>query len=119
TGQAMDLSIKNARIVNNTGIPASLSDGTVSIPAMPVGVGQGSDINLVAVYPVPAENVIRIAGAKEHSAYRFMDVSGRVVLKGQLYGPAAVDVSALQRGTYFITLSAADGSMVTKRVILQ
>ncbi|WP_306640531.1 T9SS type A sorting domain-containing protein [Sanyastnella coralliicola] len=70
------------------------------------------------VYPNPTSGMLTIASAEGvNSAFTLFDLSGRLVLNGQLVnGQSVIDVSGLGDGVYVLTLSEMQ---VAKRVVIQ
>lgn len=77
----------------------------------------------LSVYPNPAKTVLNIefnAAAGVVSTYNVMDITGRVLLNGNATSNAfAFDVNGLNPGLYFVNITLKDGSVATKRVVIE
>ncbi len=71
----------------------------------------GMDENSISLkaYPNPAENVINIESAGE-GLFTMCDLQGRVVMQKNICGNETIDVSALETGKYFVTLSTENST---------
>lgn len=76
----------------------------------------------LSVYPNPASDVLYInfeANAGNVAAYQIMDVTGRTLVEGKATANAfSLNVAELKAGLYFVHISLKDGSIATKRVII-
>lgn len=77
----------------------------------------------LSVYPNPAKTVLNIefnAAAGTVSTYNVMDITGRVLLNGNATSNSfAFDVNTLNPGLYFVNITLKDGSVATKRVVIE
>ncbi|MFN7313792.1 MAG: T9SS type A sorting domain-containing protein [Bacteroidota bacterium] len=79
--------------------------------------------NYLTVYPNPANDVLNIsmdnkAGAA--TAYAVVDVTGRTVLSGNASANQFnVSLSSVKPGLYFVQVMLNDGSVATKRIVVQ
>jgi hypothetical protein len=77
----------------------------------------------LSVYPNPASDVLNInldAAAGNIATYQVMDVTGRLLLNGNAENNAfSLNVDGINPGLYFVNISLKDGSVGTKRVIIQ
>lgn len=77
----------------------------------------------LSVYPNPAKTVLNIefnAAAGNVSTYNVMDIAGRVLLNGNATSNSfAFDVNTLNPGLYFVNITLKDGSVATKRVVIE
>jgi hypothetical protein len=77
----------------------------------------------LSVYPNPAKTVLNIefnAAAGAVSTYNVMDITGRVLLNGNATSNNfAFDVNTLNPGLYFVNITLKDGSVATKRVVIE
>ncbi len=79
----------------------------VNVTMNVTGVLNGAD-EKVAVYPVPAKDIVNIDNA-QNAELRLVDLSGRTVLTGNMEtNHSKINVSALPEGVYFIYLTNAD-----------
>lgn len=67
------------------------------------------------IYPNPAKDILFVRNASVKSAYTIYDITGRVVLKGNLIN-GEIKVSSLSKGVYVISLNT-DGKTVTSKFI--
>lgn len=70
------------------------------------------DLEEVVVYPNPVQNLLQIKNLPEAAAIRLMDVTGRVLI--QSAQEAALDVSHLTPGMYFLRIVVGDESRTIK-----
>ncbi len=63
------------------------------------------------IYPNPATTILNIASVEKSSAFRLVDVFGRVVISAKTldYTSLAVDVSPLPRGAYYLVVDNQQG----------
>ena len=81
-----------------------------------LGVNDNATIGAI-VYPNPAKNTLNISGA-ESASIDIYDVTGRVVMqRGQLDNNAALDISSLNTGVYFVRL-VNNGQTQTEKLIV-
>ncbi|MDC0637436.1 T9SS type A sorting domain-containing protein [Flavobacteriaceae bacterium] len=81
-----------------------------------LGVNDNASIGAI-VYPNPAKNTLNISGA-ESASIDIYDVTGRVVMqRGQLDNNAALDISSLNTGVYFVRL-VNNGQTQTEKLIV-
>jgi hypothetical protein len=77
----------------------------------------------LSVYPNPATTTLNIdfnAAAGTVSSYNVMDITGRVLLNGNATSNNfAFDVNTLNAGLYFVNITLKDGSVATKRVVIE
>jgi hypothetical protein len=77
----------------------------------------------LSVYPNPAKTTLNIefsATAGTVSSYNVMDITGRVLLNGNATSNNfAFDVNTLNSGLYFVNITLKDGSIATKRVVIE
>lgn len=77
----------------------------------------------LSVYPNPATTTLNIdfnSAAGTVNAYNVMDITGRILLNGNATGNNfAFDVNALNAGLYFVNITLKDGSVATKRVVIE
>jgi hypothetical protein len=93
------------------GLWAALSSGgpLVELPEAPLSIRSVSMDTDLILYPNPAGDEIRVNGLSKGSHnFTVVDLSGRAVLQGILNNGAAINVSNLQAGQYFIQLQQED-----------
>jgi hypothetical protein len=77
----------------------------------------------LSVYPNPAKTVLNIefnAAAGTVNTYNVMDITGRVLLNGNATSNNfTFDVNGLNPGLYFVNITLKDGSVATKRVVIE
>jgi hypothetical protein len=77
----------------------------------------------LSVYPNPATTTLNIdfnAAAGTVNSYNVMDITGRVLLNGNATSNNfAFDVNTLNAGLYFVNITLKDGSVATKRVVIE
>lgn len=61
------------------------------------------------VIPNPATDRVRIQGLTGRTTYRMCDISGRIVLQGQLDGAGTIHVGALPAGLYIVGTTSTEG----------
>ena len=77
----------------------------------------------LSVYPNPASDVLYInfeANAGNVATYQIMDVAGRSLVDGKATANAfTLNVAELKAGLYFVHITLKDGSIATKRVVIE
>jgi hypothetical protein len=77
----------------------------------------------LSVYPNPANDVLNInldAAAGIIATYQLVDVTGRLLLNGNAENNAfSLNVDGVNPGLYFVNITLKDGSVATKRVVIQ
>ncbi len=86
------------------------------------GTGFGSNTaNLISVYPNPAKETLNVSLAHSGvSTYHITDISGRIVLQGNINHPAAagiINLNGVSNGIYFLQVVGQYKSSVVKFVI--
>ncbi len=78
-------------------------------------------LNNIKVFPVPAQNSITVELPTNTNQvhYNMLDVSGRLVLRGEIRGRRQhIDLTTLKGGSYYLEMN--DGvNRITKKIILQ
>lgn len=72
------------------------SDGTSSLSIF--------DENQIKVYPNPASDVITIEGMEGPYNYEIIDQTGKKLVSGQNFGTSNIDINAINKGLYFVSL---------------
>jgi starch-binding outer membrane protein, SusD/RagB family len=76
------------------------------------GIEQKSSIQL---FPVPSNNYLNLSSLNQLSAFSIIDIDGRSVMSGTLFGKSEViNISKLRSGVYFIRLSGQNTSEIMK-----
>ncbi len=77
----------------------------------------------LSVYPNPATTTLNIdfnSAAGTVNAYNVMDITGRILLNGNATSNNfAFNVNTLNAGLYFVNITLKDGSVATKRVVIE
>ena len=81
-----------------------------------IGVEENSSPE-VSVYPVPASTTLHIEGVSNGVGIALYDLTGRKVMQGTFTDE--IPVSQLQDGLYFLNITTADGSVITKKIIVK
>jgi hypothetical protein len=68
-------------------------------------------VNMLHLFPVPAKEIIQIAGVKDGSPYMIYNITGMKITSGTLSG-GTINVSQLKHGTYFIALDNLRGKFI-------
>lgn len=87
-----------------------------------VGVEEADLSDQLQVYPNPASNIIHIDFAAPTTAQvKLYNLTGQQVLTESIsnLSKATIDVSALSQGVYVLQLKQADGTIATKKVIVE
>lgn len=71
----------------------------------------------ISIYPNPVSNELFIDASQEISELVVFDVTGQVVMK--IVNQNRVDVSSLEKGLYFISISTIDGKVNSQRIVKQ
>ncbi len=82
------------------------------------GINNSSTNNAVSMYPNPADNLLNIRSAQSINNIKIVSVIGQEV---KSVNPAAnqitLDISNLESGIYFVTISTDNGSVIKKLTI--
>ncbi len=89
-----------------------------------VGVKEVANASqFLSVYPNPATDVLYInfeSNRGQVASYKVMDVTGRTVLNGDADANAfTLNVNSVNPGLYFVNITLKDGSVATKRVVIE
>ena len=89
-----------------------------------VGVKEVANVSqFLSVYPNPATDVLFInfeSNKGQVASYKMMDVTGRTLLNGDADANAfSLNVNSVNPGLYFVHITLKDGSVATKRVIIE
>ncbi|MEZ5047262.1 MAG: M4 family metallopeptidase [Chitinophagaceae bacterium] len=68
------------------------------------------EIEGIEVYPNPAKNTLYVKGLEAQSAYKILDLSGRVINSG-IVSDQAINISQLHNGLYMIMIETEDGDV--------
>lgn len=89
-----------------------------------VGVKEIANVSKhLSVFPNPATTTLNInfnATVGAVNTYNVMDITGRVLINGNATSNNfSFDVNTLNAGLYFVNITLKDGSVATKRVVIQ
>lgn len=104
--------------VNGGGVisQGSFKDFAVKINAGALAVNEVKDTKSeISIYPNPADTFIEIKNLKEKGDYKIYTADGRLVQSGTVDGQR-IDVSALIKGVYVVTVKTNTGSFNTKLI---
>ncbi|MGI9581825.1 reprolysin-like metallopeptidase [Chryseobacterium sp. RRHN12] len=113
-------------------IPASLAGKTIHLRVSAIGnvfyavkqaVVSGTmavseaknEVKSVKVYPNPVEEVLNVLNVSSNASYEIFNAPGQLISKGAI-GDGKIDVSALVKGIYFITINNKDEKNTIKFV---
>ncbi|MEP7237025.1 MAG: T9SS type A sorting domain-containing protein [Ferruginibacter sp.] len=83
-------------------------------------VKQHADDKEISLYPNPVVNNITLSGVAGNASYRIINAAGQVVMQQQAIANSfSIDVSALQKGQYFIVIVSPDNTAVKKYFVKQ
>ena len=125
-----------AASVPNTGsadvfIPASLAGKTIHLRVSAIGnvfyavkqatvsgvlaVAEAGNVKSVKIYPNPAEDVLNVMNVSSNASYEIFSAPGQMIAKGTI-GEGKINVRALVKGIYFITINSKEEKSTTKFV---
>ncbi|RXM40172.1 hypothetical protein BOQ62_07610 [Chryseobacterium sp. CH21] len=113
-------------------IPASLAGKTIHLRVSAIGnvfyavkqanvasllaVSEAGNIKSVKIYPNPVEDVLNVLNVSANASYEIFNAPGQLVSKGTM-GDGKINVRALVKGVYFITIkNGKEENVVTKFV---
>jgi hypothetical protein len=71
--------------------------------------------NNFVVYPNPAANLIAIESNNANGyEYQISDINGKMLMRGNGSDGAQIDITVLQSGFYFLTVSGNNGKAIQK-----
>ncbi len=95
--------------------PGSMN-GTVTVE-MSLGIDEKFVRNL-QVFPNPTENELKVFSLFKLQSYTMYDFAGRKVLSGNAEGTFTnINISRLNTGVYFVSLTSVEGLQTTKKII--
>lgn len=83
-------------------------------PMGQVGI-ENADAPIVAVFPNPTTDNVRIQGIDKPVSMTIVDMSGRLVMAGRLAGEATISLSSFANGIYVLTLSDGRQAKIVKQ----
>lgn len=115
----------------NVFIPASLAGKTVHLRVSAIGnvfyavkqatvssllaVSEAGNVKSVKIYPNPAEDVLNITNVSSSASYEIFSAPGQIIARGTI-GDGKINVKALVKGVYFITINNKEEKTTTKFV---
>lgn len=77
----------------------------------------------LSVYPNPAKDVLMVnfeSNKGTVASYRIMDITGRTLVHNEATSNAfTIELTAIKPGLYFVTVTLKDGSLATKRIVVE
>lgn len=71
-----------------------------------------------AIFPNPVTDFIQIQlGNRSVDAIAITDMTGRIIIRKQIKNNEQIDLSALQKGNYIITITDSSGTTINKKII--
>lgn len=115
----------------NVFIPASLAGKTIHLRVSAIGnvfyavkqatvsgllaVSEAENVKSVKIYPNPVEDVLNVINVSSNASYEIFNAPGQVIAKGTI-GDGKINVRALVKGIYFITINNKEEKSTTKFV---
>ncbi|MCC3213731.1 M12 family metallo-peptidase [Chryseobacterium sp. X308] len=115
----------------NVFIPASLAGKTIHLRVSAIGnvfyavkqatvsgllaVSEAGNVKSVKIYPNPAEDVLNVTNVSSSASYEIFSAPGQIIARGTI-GDGKINVKALVKGVYFITINNKEEKSTTKFV---
>ncbi|MGX5685108.1 reprolysin-like metallopeptidase [Chryseobacterium cucumeris] len=115
----------------NVFIPASLAGKTIHLRVSAIGnvfyavkqatvsnllaVSEAGNVKSVKIYPNPAEDVLNITNVSSNASYEIFSAPGQIIARGTI-GDGKINVKALVKGIYFITINNKEEKSTIKFV---
>lgn len=115
----------------NVFIPASLAGKTIHLRVSAIGnvfyavkqatvssllaVSEAGNMKSVKIYPNPAEDVLNITNVSSNASYEIFSAPGQIITRGTI-GDGKINVKALVKGVYFITINNKEEKSTIKFV---
>lgn len=115
----------------NVFIPASLAGKTIHLRVSAIGnvfyavkqatvsgllaVSEAGNVKSVKIYPNPAEDVLNVTNVSSGASYEIFSAPGQIIARGTI-GDGKINVKALVKGIYFITINNKEEKSTTKFV---
>jgi len=81
-----------------------------------IGVEENA-LEKILVYPNPSTNILQIIlPSPQHTGYKFFNLSGEILLTGELTNNKKIDVSYLPKGVYFMEFTNAKNKHYVKLI---
>lgn len=77
-----------------------------------------SEMNLVAVYPNPAQDSFTVNFEGNDSNFELFDLQGKSLLKGSIQNGQSIDIDQLNKGIYILNIKS-DSFNETKKIVVQ
>jgi hypothetical protein len=118
-GASVNFGLSSSVKISGAGVTSNLTTGGTSATVSHNMVGFKDQISKVdfQAYPNPTSGFLEIYTTPDHKQYSVTDISGRLVQTGELQGSGTINMSQLENGTYFISLSSGSSSTIRKIVI--
>jgi len=121
TNSSLNLSVSNAKKINNTGSSSALSSGgaSLNLAVSPVGIGTNTLDQSVRFFPNPASGQITLQSNPGVTvSYHIYDITGRKITNGEFTSAKTLDVSTFESGSYIIRFDT-NGSMLYKKLVIE
>lgn len=117
-----NFSISNLHAITKTGysIPFTSTSKAIKFKANTTTfIKANNHLDLIAIYPNPAQNKITISSPDKIKNYQITSVLGNVVKQGTGNGNTMtdIDISDLAKSTYFISIETETGDKIVKQFI--
>jgi len=70
----------------------------------------------ISIYPNPVNDLLNIKHHESEISFELMDLSGKIILSGDLPNGKALDLSAIQQGLYYLKIQSGNLRLVEKVV---
>ena len=110
----------------DNGTPAQATSRTIYIrshfdPAAPTSVNELSKANAISIYPNPSDGNITVShnfNASSNPVFSIVNVIGQNVMSAQLNDHTqTIDITGLNKGIYFATITSKDGKSSTIKIV--
>ena len=116
---------KNGQLINDP-FPTEFNSGGFDLDAVAV-IHQNNPLSLLDVevmkfklFPNPSKNVVYISHNLGHGNYRILDLSGKIVLGGELtLQTEVIDLSMLSNGHYYIRINNDEQAATQKLIVIK
>jgi hypothetical protein len=117
----LNFSVSDAKKINATGTPGSLTSGSSSVTVINIPTGIKTETgfrNTINLYPNPATNRLTIQSTtSEKISYFVFDVTGRKLMEGNFINAKNIDLSGCAAGAYMVRFESTGGTVYKKLVI--
>ena len=87
----------------------------IPLPTSTIGVSE-EELNNISVFPNPVKDRITVSGIEDAWTYELVDVSGRLLMSGEVTNNQSIGVAELPSGVYMLTLEQ-DGSTKSMKIL--